>query len=120
MPGKAMSPIVEYGDGYELTLSGISQRVGRDQVAEVESQVQRKGYYPVRMTSAQVAELEKDPHKVQTLFTEQMCKTVERWMQLAEQKFKDSKVRIFVAPGNDDEVEIDEVIEIGRASCRER
>ncbi len=110
MTGKAMIPLVEDGDGYKLTLSGVSQRVGRDQVAEVESQVQRKGYYPVRMTSAQVAELEKDPQKVQTLFTEQMCKTVERWMQLAADKMKDSKVRIFVAPGNDDEMEIDEVI----------
>jgi len=110
MTGKAMIPIVEDGDGYELTLSGVSQRVGRDEVAEVESQVQRKGYYPVRMTSAQVAELEKDPQKVQTLFTEQMCKTVERWMRMAEDKLKDSKVRVFVAPGNDDEMEIDEVI----------
>jgi Icc-related predicted phosphoesterase len=110
MTGKAMIPIVEDGDSYELTLSGVSQRVSRDEVAEVESQVQRKGYYPVRMTSAQVAELEKDPQKVQTLFTEQMCKTVERWMQLAAEKFKDSKVRVFVAPGNDDEMEIDEVI----------
>ncbi len=110
MTGKAMIPIVEDGDSYELTLSGVSQRVGRDEVAEVETQVQRKGYYPVRMTSAQVAELEKDPQKVQTLFTEQMCKTVERWMQMAEDKLKDSKVRVFVAPGNDDEIEIDEVI----------
>src|SRR5437868_13379292 len=110
MTGKAMIPIVEDGDSYELTLSGVSQRVGRDQVAEVETQVQRKGYYPVRMTSAQVAELEKDPKKVQTLFTEQMCKTVARWMQMAEDKLKDSKVRVFVAPGNDDEIEIDEVI----------
>src|SRR5207248_7640923 len=97
MTGKAMIPIVEDGDSYELTLAGVSQRVGRDQVAEVESQVQRKGYYPVRMTSAHVAELEKDPAKVQTLFTEQMCKTVERWMQLAAEKHKDSKVRVFVA-----------------------
>src|SRR5438874_11948173 len=110
MTGKAMIPIVEHGDSYELTLSGVSQRVSRDQVADVETQVQRKGYYPVRMTSTQVAELEKDPQKVQTLFTEQMCKTVERWMQMAQDKLKHSKVRIFVAPGNDDEIEIDEVI----------
>ena len=57
MTGKAMIPIVEDGDSFELTLAGVSQRVGRDEVAAVESQVQRKGYYPVRMTSAQVAEL---------------------------------------------------------------
>ena len=114
MTGKAMIPLVEEGDSYELTLAGVSQRVNRDEVAEVESQVQRKGYYPVRMTSAEVAELQKDPQKVQILFTEQMCKTVERWMELAEQKLKDSKVRIFVAPGNDDEEEIDEVIASAR------
>jgi Icc-related predicted phosphoesterase len=110
MTGKAMIPIVEDGDSYELTLAGVSQRVSRDEVGEVEKQVSRKGYYPVRMTSSQVAELQQDPTKVQTLFTEQMCKTVERWMELAEEKLKDSKVRVFVAPGNDDEIEIDDVI----------
>jgi uncharacterized protein len=110
MTGKAMIPLVEDGDSYELTLAGVSQRVSRAEVANVESQVQRKGYYPVRMTSAEVAELERDPDKVQKLFTEQMCKTVERWMDMAEEKLKDTKVRIFVAPGNDDEIEIDEVI----------
>src|SRR5438132_12035986 len=76
----------------------------------MESQSQRKGYYPVRMTSSQVAELDADPKKVQKLFTEEMCKTVERWMQLADEKLKDSKVRLFVSPGNDDEMEIDDVI----------
>jgi Icc-related predicted phosphoesterase len=110
MTGKAMIPLVEDSDSYEFTLAGVAQRVKRDDIGEVESQISRKGYYPVRMSSAQVAELEKDPQKVQTLFTEQMCKTVERWMQMAEEKFKDSKVPIYVAPGNDDEMEIDEVI----------
>jgi Icc-related predicted phosphoesterase len=62
------------------------------------------------MTSSQVAELDADPKKVQKLFTEEMCKTVGRWMQLADEKLKDSKVRLFVSPGNDDEMEIDDVI----------
>jgi Icc-related predicted phosphoesterase len=110
MTGKAMIPLVEDGDSYELTLSGVHQRVSRDEVAAVESQVQRKGYYPVRMTSSQVAELEADPKKVQKLFTEEMCKTVARWMDMAEDKLGNSPVRIFVSPGNDDEIEIDEVI----------
>ncbi|TMC28729.1 MAG: metallophosphoesterase, partial [Chloroflexi bacterium] len=73
MTGKAMIPLVEDRDSYEFTLAGISQRVGREEVADVETQISRKGYYPVRMTSTQVAELDKDPQKVQTLFTEQMC-----------------------------------------------
>jgi Icc-related predicted phosphoesterase len=110
MTGKAMIPLVEDGDAYELTLSGQHQRVSRDEVAAMESQIQRKGSYPVRMTSSQVAELDADPKKVQKLFTEEMCKTVGRWMQLADEKLKDSKVRLFVSPGNDDEMEIDDVI----------
>jgi uncharacterized protein len=110
MTGKAMIPLVDEGDHYEYALSGQHQRVTRDEVADVESQIQRKGYYPVRMSSAQVAELEADPKKVQKLFTEEMCKTVGRWMDMAEDKLGKSPVRIFVSPGNDDEVEIDEVI----------
>src|SRR2546427_8895242 len=31
-------------------------------------------------------------------------------MQMAQEKLKNTKVRVFVAPGNDDEMEIDEVI----------
>jgi Icc-related predicted phosphoesterase len=110
MTGKAMIPLVDEGDHFEYALAGQSQRVGREEIGDVESQIQRKGYYPVRMTSAQVAELEADPEKVQTVFTEQMCKTVERWMDMAEDKLGNSSVRIFVSPGNDDEIEIDEVI----------
>ena len=110
MTGKAMIPLVDEGDHFEYALAGQEQRVARDEIADVESQIQRRGYYPVRMSSAQVAELEADPKKVQSLFTEQMCKTVARWMDLAEEKLGQSPVRIFVSPGNDDEIEIDEVI----------
>ena len=110
MTGKAMIPLVDEGDHYEYALSGQHQRVARDEVGAVETLIQRKGYYPVRMTSSQVAELDADPKKVQKLFTEEMCKTVARWMELADERLKDSKVRLFVAPGNDDELEIDEVI----------
>jgi Icc-related predicted phosphoesterase len=110
MTGKAMIPLVDEGDHYAFALQGQQRRVARDEIAEVESQIQRRGYYPVRMSSAQVAELEADPKKVQTLFTAEMCKTVARWMDMAEDKLGQSPVRIFVSPGNDDEIEIDEVI----------
>jgi Icc-related predicted phosphoesterase len=110
MTGKAMIPLVDEGDHFEYALSGQQQRAGREEIAEVESQIQRRGYYPVRMSSAQVAELERDPSKVRSLFTEQMCKTVERWMDMAEAKLGSSPVRVFVSPGNDDEIDIDEVI----------
>ena len=110
MTGKAMIPLVDEGDHFEYALAGQEQRVARDEIADVESQIQRRGYYPVRMSSAQVAELAADPKKVQSLFTEQMCKTVARWMDMAEEKLGQSPVRIFVSPGNDDEIEIDEVI----------
>src|ERR1700737_5624964 len=64
MTGKAMIPLVEDSDSYEFTLAGIAQRVGRDEIGDWEAQISRKGYYPVRMTSPQGAEREKDPQKV--------------------------------------------------------
>jgi Icc-related predicted phosphoesterase len=39
-----------------------------------------------------------------------MLDGVERWMNMAEEKLAGSGVRIFVCPGNDDEMEVDDVV----------
>jgi Icc-related predicted phosphoesterase len=39
-----------------------------------------------------------------------MLDGVERWMNMAEEKLAGSGVRLFVCPGNDDEMEVDDVV----------
>src|SRR5256886_1695842 len=93
-----------------LTLGGEHQTVGAEQVSEVEANIRRKGYYPLRMSPGRLHELDGDAGKRAACFQEVMLEGVERWMGMAAEKLRGSGVRCFVSPGNDDEMEVDEVI----------
>jgi Icc-related predicted phosphoesterase len=110
MTGKAIVPIVQENGGFTLTLGGEHQAVAVERVEEVEAQVRRKGYYPLRMTPERLHELDEDPAKRTQTFQQVMLDGVERWMNMAGEKLRGSGIRLFVCPGNDDELEVDDVI----------
>jgi uncharacterized protein len=110
MTGKAIVPIVSENGHFSVTLGGESQQVPAEQVAEVEATIRRKGYYPLQMTVERLQELDSDAAKRAACFQEVMLGGVERWMDMAADKLRGSGVRVFVCPGNDDEMEVDEVV----------
>ena len=110
MTGKAIVPIVEEDGHFTITMGGQTQTVGPDQVGDVEGQVRRKGYYPLRMSVERLHELDRDPEKRAETFQLVMLEGVQRWMEMAKDKLGGSGVRIFVCPGNDDEMEVDDVV----------
>ena len=110
MTGKAIVPIVAENGHYTVTLGGEQQAVTADQVAEVEGNIRRKGYYPLQMTVERLQELDHDPAKRAECFQEVMLEGVDRWMKLAADKLRGTGIRCFVCPGNDDEMEVDDVI----------
>ena len=117
MTGKALVPIVSLSNGrYRATL--LEQEFileSRQAVAEMEQSVKSRGYYPFHIDEAGLAELLADERKVDALFQQQMLETIERWMALAEERLKDSGLRCFVCPGNDDMFEVDDLVQ--RSSC---
>jgi uncharacterized protein len=110
MTGKAIIPIVEEDGHFSLTLAGQAQTVGADEVGEVEAQVRRRGYYPLRVTPERLAELDQSADTRTHTFQEVMLDGVQRWMDMAKEKLGDTGIRLFVCPGNDDEMEVDDVI----------
>ena len=110
MTGKAIVPIVSENGHYTVTLGGEEQAVAADQVEEVEANIRRRGYYPLQMTVDRLRELDEDPAKRAAMFQQVMLDGVDRWMKLAAEKLRGTGVRIFVSPGNDDEMEVDDVI----------
>ena len=111
MTGKAMIPIVEEENGkYTVTIAQEQQTVGADQVADIESQIRRKGYYPLRVTPDRLHELDQNADKRKETCQQVMLDGVQRWMEMAKEKLRGTGVRIFVCPGNDDEMEVDDVI----------
>jgi uncharacterized protein len=110
MTGKAIVPIVAENGHFSVALGGEQQTVPSEQVAEVEANIRRKGYYPLQMSVERLHELDQDPAKRAACFQEVMLEGVDRWMKMAAEKLRGTGVRIFVSPGNDDEMEVDDVV----------
>jgi uncharacterized protein len=110
MTGKAIVPIVQENGHFTVALGGEHQVVETGQVAEVESNIRRKGYYPLQMSLERLEELDADPAKRTECFQRVMLEGVDRWMKLAADKLRGTGIRCFVCPGNDDEMEVDEVV----------
>ena len=127
MTGKAMVPIVDAGGGsWELTLQEQAHVItSEDELVAMEKRIADRGYYPIRMSRDELAEWSADPAVVDRRFKEVMLASVERWMRLADERLKGSRIRCIVSPANDDIFEIDpliaaaELVELGESNAIE-
>jgi Icc-related predicted phosphoesterase len=112
MTGKALVPIINDGGGnwHATLLENREVLAGEEQVATFEQAVKRRGYYPFRVDPDELQELSNDEPRWHALFEEHMLATVKEWMALADEKLAGTGIRCFVCPGNDDQLEVDEVI----------
>jgi uncharacterized protein len=112
LTGKAVVPISRQADGSHIAilLERTSVLESEAAVQEMEKQVRSRGYYPIRTTPDEVAELLANPQKLDAVFKREVLNRVAEWMELAEQKLAGTGIRCYVAPGNDDVFEVDEII----------
>lgn len=117
MTGKALVPIIYDGGArwHATLLENREALEGEEQVRQFEDAVKRRGYYPFRVDPDELQELAQDEPRWHKLFEQEMLKTVERWMAMAEERLAGTGIRCFVCPGNDDQFEVDEVIARARA-----
>lgn len=112
MTGKAIVPIIAQGqDQYKVTL--LEQETilnGSAEVKKMMQTIQNRGYYPYVTDPDEVAAISSTPGKTDELFLQQVMKTIERWMDYADQKLAGAGIRCYVCPGNDDVFEIDAAI----------
>ena len=116
MTGKALVPVIHDGNGrwHATLLDNREVLDGEEAVAAFEEAVGRRGYYPFRTTPEELKELADDEPRWHALFHDRMLKTVERWMALADERIEGTGIRCFVCPGNDDQLDIDEVVQQAR------
>ncbi|WP_062420428.1 metallophosphoesterase family protein [Leptolinea tardivitalis] len=117
MTGKAIVPIIENGHGTfrSVLLEQESILHGEDEVKEMEKRIRSRGYYPYRTTREEVAEFEKKPDLINPIFIKLVLKTAEEWLDYACEKLKGTGIRCFIAPGNDDMFELDDLVK----SCKQ-
>jgi len=113
--GKMIVPIIAQDDRtFTSTFLGRAWKLDSEKsVTDLEKRIRYSGYYPIRTTPEEKKKLDSDSAEVDRIFSEMMVDGVKRWVGLTEQKLKDSGVRCYITPGNDDRFDIDQVFEDG-------
>lgn len=122
MTGKAMVPIVDRGSHHEASLQEHRYELRtEEEIRDIEKKITNRGYYPVRVSAEEMEALAANPELVEERFKGEILTTVDRWMDIAQEKLAGTDIRCFVCPGNDDVFEVDkviaksEVVEMGEA-----
>jgi Icc-related predicted phosphoesterase len=112
MTGKAVVPIVHQGgESYKVVLLDQESTLhGEAEVQEMIKKIKSRGYYPYKTTPDEIAELSNQPDRVDEVFASEVLKTVEEWLAYADEKLEGTDIRCYVAPGNDDMFELDDLI----------
>ena len=110
--GKVIVPLVKDSKGhYKATFRGVEREAKNEQEAqELEKVIRFSGYYPYRTDTDGMLKLQTDDQSVRSLFTQLMLDTVKRWVQLAEERLRDSGTKVYITGGNDDLPEIKPII----------
>ena len=112
MTGKAMVPITESNGGWEVTLQEQRHVLATDdELRAMEKRIRDRGYYPIRLTRDELAAWSADQALVDARFKDEMLRSVEAWMALADERLGGTSIRCVVSPANDDMFEIDPIID---------
>jgi Icc-related predicted phosphoesterase len=103
--GKALVPVVETSAGrFRIELFGQVHEVeAGTALDEIEERIRTNGFYPYRTTPDELARMHQDPDHLKAAFSRVMAETAERWVSLADERFRAAGIPALMMPGNDDE-----------------
>jgi len=117
--GKGLVPIQVENGTLHAEVRGEAVSVPAGEEDRLQAEINRLGFYGVRMDAAEVARLREDKQYVDRLFRQEITAQVKRWCDLAAERLP-SSVRCIITPGNDDPSEVDTVLEQApRIECPE-
>jgi Icc-related predicted phosphoesterase len=109
--GKVMVPIVKNHDGtYKLRLFGEDTQVMEAQLQQTQKTLIDAGQYSFVTTPEELQEMQGDKSKQDRAFNEVMVSVLRSWVELMEERLKDTDIKCYISPGNDDKFEIDQVL----------
>jgi Icc-related predicted phosphoesterase len=118
--GKGLVPLRADNGSVSAQVHGELVTVPADEEERLRADVNRLGFYGVRMDEPEEARMRDDADYRERLFREEIAAQVENWCDLAGERLA-PEVRCIITPGNDDPFEVDEVLERSqRVECPER
>ena len=109
--GKMIVPLVQGPKGFTANFRGV-MREAKDEAAaqKLENEIRQMGGYPYRTNPDEMVELHADESKVHAIFVQLMLDTVRRWMKMAEERLRNTGVKLYITGGNDDLTDIKPII----------
>jgi uncharacterized protein len=118
--GKGLVPIRTENGTLHAEVRGEPVSVPAAEEDRLLAEINRLGFYGVRMEDEEIARVREDPAYVDRLFREQITAQVGGWCELAAERLA-PEIRCIITPGNDDPFEVDAVLEQApRIECPER
>ena len=113
LAGKMVVPVFDNGNGtYDVNF--LAQDIHLNNKTELDQQlvkINNIGFYPFMTDKKEADHLRSNQNEVMTIFHRLINERMQHWIELADEKLKDSKATIFMAPGNDDPMEMDAILE---------
>ncbi len=111
LTGKMVIPMVRNDDEYSYRFFGRDIRISARQLEDERSKIANAGYYPYPCEKGEFLRLSSDEQAQKDLFNRLMVERMRQWMDLASNRFK-AKSQLYVSPGNDDRLVVDEILEM--------
>ncbi len=105
--GKMIVPIRLEQDRASFELGGEQRTVEVSELAAEEKRIANMGYYPVVGDAEALAGLS-DGARYEGRLLEEALKRIRHWVQYAEGRLGSTPIRIYFAPGNDDDPAVDD------------
>jgi Icc-related predicted phosphoesterase len=110
---KMIVTVVKETDGsYTAKYLGGEYTARNDaELRALEDRIRYVGYIPYLTNPDEVSDLQRDPKGVDELFRKLITAEIENWLKIAEERLKGTDVKCFILPGNDDRLEVDDLLE---------
>jgi Icc-related predicted phosphoesterase len=109
--GKGLVFISKTAKGFEAEFLGKRWLAKNDEeLQSLTREIRKRGFYVHVDEPKAIEEIRSSPAKAEKLLTDYIIKTVREWAELAVIRLKDSGIKCYISPGNDDIYEIDDVL----------
>lgn len=124
LTGKMLIPLVEKSPGkWSTTFMGHQLEVEtQEELEKLKKTIEMVGYYWTNLTMDEFTAYKADPKMLDALFNKLMLERLKEWIVLADERLKGTSYKVYMAPGNDDHLEVDDVIADSSAivNCNDR
>jgi uncharacterized protein len=109
--GKGITPIIQTDNSYNVRVRGADRTAtNKDELEAIKRDIRAFGNYPYVTTDSAWRDITSDPARMDKLFDTLIGESIETWCKTAEQRLKDSGVRVILNKGNDDPLVVQEVV----------